>query len=68
MQRPWIWTLAKTLEGVGLVLVLVGLVLSMRYGFRDQGTESMWYELYGLLGGGGLFLLGWLLERSQGTR
>ena len=68
MQRPWIWFVAKGLEGVGLLAVLWGLVLSMRLGFQEDGLESMKAESYGLLVGGGLFLIGWLLEWRQGTR
>ncbi|MEM7311475.1 MAG: hypothetical protein AAF682_32740 [Planctomycetota bacterium] len=63
-----IWLLAKLLQGLGMILVLVGVILSMRLGFQDQALESMQYEMNGLLGGGGLFLVGWLLERWSGGR
>jgi hypothetical protein len=63
-----LWFLAKALEGLGLVVVLVGLVLSIQLGFQDQGLESMRYEGYALLAGGALFLAGWLLEKRLGTR
>jgi hypothetical protein len=63
-----LWFLAKGLEGLGLVVVLVGLVLSIQLGFEDQGLESMRYEGYALLAGGALFLAGWLLERRLGAR
>jgi hypothetical protein len=53
----------KLLEGLGLVLVLVGVVLSMRLGFQEDTLASMKYEMTGLIAGGGTFLLGWLLER-----
>ena len=63
-----LWLLAKGLEGIGMVVVLAGLVLSIQLGFQDQGLQSMKYEGYALLGGGALFLLGWLLERRLGAR
>ena len=66
--RSRIWVLAKILEGVGMVLVLAGVIVSMRLGFDDQGLESMAFEMKGLLAGGALFLIGWLLERWAGTR
>ncbi len=64
----WLWMLAKGLEGLGLVVVLCGLVLSIQLGFEDQGLASMRYEGYTLLGGGAIFLLGWMLERRLGAR
>lgn len=63
-----LWMLAKGLEGLGLVVVLVGLVTSIQLGFQDEGLQSMKYESYALLGGGAVFLTGWLLERRIGTR
>ncbi len=63
-----LWYLAKLLEGVGMILVLVGLVMSVQLGFEDRGLESMAYEGKGLLIGGGLFVAGWILERSIGAR
>ena len=66
--RSRLWVLGKILEGVGLVLVLAGVIVSMRLGFEDEGLESMAFEMKGLLAGGALFLLGWLLERSSRTR
>jgi len=68
MPKHWIWTLAKALEGVGLVVVLVGLLGSVHLGIGEEGLASMKMESYGLLVGGGLFALGWLLERRSGTR
>ena len=58
----------KALEGLGLVVVLVGLLGSVRLGMGEQGLESMRFESYGLLAGGALFLLGLVLERSAGRR
>ncbi len=66
MSRNWIWSVAKAMEGLGLVAVLVGLVLSVQYGVQDESMESMRFELYGLVGGGLLFALGVLLERVVG--
>jgi len=64
----WVWLLAKGLEGLGLVVVLVGLVLSIQLGFQDEGLQSMKYEGYALFAGGGLFLAGWFIERRIGAR
>lgn len=64
----WLWYLAKGLEGVGLLVVLVGVVLSIQLGMDEQGLASMRYEGIALLVGGGLFLLGWLAERALGAR
>jgi hypothetical protein len=61
-------SLAKLLEGVGLIVILVGLVMSVQLGMRDDGLESMTSEAYGLAIGGGMFLAGWLLERALGAR
>jgi len=63
-----LWLLAKGLEGLGMVVVLVGLVLSVQPGFQDDGLKSMQYEGYALLGGGALFMAGWALERRIGAR
>ena len=68
MQSPFLFYLAKGLEGLGLVVVLVGVLLSMKLGMGEQGLESMKAETYGLAIGMALFVCGWLLERSQGTR
>ncbi len=68
MNKNWIWSLAKGLEGLGLVVVLVGVVWSMNAGFNEEGLESMKIESYALLFGGVMFLIGWLLERALGAR
>ena len=60
--------LGKVLEGLGLVLVLVGVLLSMRLVLEDESLASMEFELKGLLAGGALFLLGWVLERAGRSR
>lgn len=63
-----VWYLAKLLEGAGLVVILVGVLFSMGLGFQDRGLESMQIEFRGLAIGAGLFLAGWLVERSLQTR
>lgn len=68
MKRRWLYYLAKLLEGVGMVLVLVGLLISVDLGLEEEGLKSMAYESWGLAVGGGMFLVGYLLERSIGTR
>lgn len=67
-RMRWLWLLAKGLEGLGMVVVLVGLVISMRLGFQEEGLKSMKYESYALVGGGAIFLAGMLLERRIGAR
>ncbi len=68
MTRGGWWWLAKVLEGVGLLVVLAGVFVSMSLGLEDQGLGSMLAETRGLVIGGALFLAGWLLERRLGTR
>jgi hypothetical protein len=66
--RRYLWYFAKTLEGVGMVLVLVGVFWSMSLGLEDEGLKSMAMEMKGLIIGGGMFCAGWLLERAVGAR
>jgi hypothetical protein len=68
MQKSLIWKFAKLLEGVGLVVVLVGVLISINLGFDDQGLASMAQEFQGLMVGGAIFIAGYLLERWAGTR
>ena len=63
-----VWYLAKTLEGLGMIIVLVGLLISIQLGMDEEGLASMRYEGTALLVGGGLFGVGWLIERSIGAR
>ena len=63
--KTW-WLLAKALEGVGMVLVLVGVMTSISYGLEDESLKSMSYELRGLMLGGGLFAIGWAIETRVG--
>lgn len=67
-MRGWMWSLGKALEGVGLVVVLVGLVISVQTGMRDEGMKSMTYETYGLAAGAAFFIVGILLERASGGK
>lgn len=57
------WSVAKTLQGIGLVVVLAGVLGSISLGMEDEGLASMGFEFKGLMIGGGLFLVGWFLER-----
>ena len=68
MSKKVVWWIAKGLEGVGMVLVLVGVFMSMSLGLEDDGLGSMRMEMQGLMVGGGMFAVGWLLERSVGGR
>ena len=68
MSQRVLYGIAKALEGVGLVVVLAGVFISISEGLEDQGLKSMATEMKGLAIGGGLFLLGVLLERRIGTR
>ena len=61
-------TLAKILEALGLVVILGGVMLSVKLGMQDDTMKSMSSEAYGLAIGAGLFGLGYLIERSIGTR
>jgi hypothetical protein len=63
-----LWWLAKGLEGIGMLLVLVGVFISISLGLEDEGLSSMRTEMRGLAVGGALFLLGWLIERRIGAR
>lgn len=66
--RSGLWWLAKVLEGVGMLIVLAGVFMSISLGLEDDGLSSMAAEMKGLMWGGGLFLAGWFLERRLGTR
>lgn len=68
MDKSWVYYLAKTLEGVGLVVILAGVLLSINLGYAEEGLESMKAESYGLAIGGVLFLIGILIERQLGSR
>lgn len=68
MNRRAVWWLAKALEGVGMVIVLVGVFISINLGYEDQGLHSMAAEYQGLMLGGGMFVCGFLLERAIKAR
>ena len=58
------WYGAKALEGIGLLVVLIGVFASVQLGLREEGLQSMAIEFRALGVGGALFLAGWLLERA----
>ncbi|HJP01600.1 MAG TPA: hypothetical protein QF764_07525 [Planctomycetota bacterium] len=58
----------KLLEALGLLVILVGLSMSIGLGLEDEGLASMASEFQGLMIGGALFCLGFLLERTGGGR
>jgi hypothetical protein len=68
MSPQFLQRLAKFLEGLGLLIILVGLMMSVEMGMRDEGLSSMRAETYGLAAGGVLFAIGWFLERALGSR
>ena len=68
MKVKVLWSFAKLLEGAGLLVILVGVFWSVALGLHDQGLESMGIEFRALGAGAALFALGWLLERSLGSR
>jgi hypothetical protein len=68
VERKTLWWIAKGLEGVGMLLVLVGVFVSISLGLEDEGLSSMRTEMQGLAVGGGLFLVGWWIERAIKAR
>jgi hypothetical protein len=68
MNKSFLWKLAKALEGLGLVVILVGMLWSIKLGFYDRGLESMGLEFQALGIGGALFVVGWMIERRIGAR
>jgi hypothetical protein len=68
MTPKVLYWIAKSLEGVGMILVLVGVFMSINLGFDDQGLASMGAEMRGLLLGGALFVAGVLIERAIKSR
>jgi hypothetical protein len=54
MSRNLLWKIAKGLEALGLVVILVGVSMSIHLGFQDEGLASMKQEFQGLMVGGGL--------------
>lgn len=68
MNKANLWRFAKLLELIGMCVVLAGLVMSISLGMDEEGLKSMAYSGYGLMAGGGLFALGYFIERSVGAR
>lgn len=58
--------LGKALQGVGLLVVFVGLSLSIGEGQLSSSLDSMWIEVYCLLGGMALFGVGILILGKSG--
>ncbi len=58
----------KGLQALGLLIILVGLLVSIGLGSMEQGLHSMWVELQALGGGVLLFAIGTLLLRHAGPR
>jgi len=58
-----VWRFAKLLELVGLAIVLAGVLMSIDLGLKEEGLKSMGGEFQGRGIGGGVFLVGYLLER-----
>lgn len=68
MNKRLVWKFGKLLEAVGLLVVLVGVLISINLGFQEEGLASMAQEFRGLMGGGALFCVGYVLERWAGGR
>ncbi len=68
MHSKTLWKIGKVLEGLGLVIVLAGVMVSINLGMEDQTLGSMNAELQGLGVGMGFFLSGYLLERWAGKK
>lgn len=66
MSGNWIYSTAKLLQGIGLVVVLAGVLMSISLGMQEEGLASMAMEFKGLGVGGLMFFVGWLLERKSG--
>ena len=61
-----VWQLGRALQGIGLLVVLVGVLMSVDAGMQDESLKSQRMELVGLGLGGGLFLAGWAVTRAVG--
>ena len=62
MNRNSLWVVGKSLEGLGLVITLWGLVYGIVIGMREEGLRSMSVELGALGVGLAVFFLGRLVE------
>ena len=63
MNKKAVWKLGKLLEAIGLLVILVGVLISINLGFQEEGLASMAQEFQGLMVGGSIFGVGYLLER-----
>ena len=62
------YKVGKALQGIGLMVVFIGLSLSMGAVQLSSSLDSMWIEVYGLLGGMLLFGVGYVvLGRGDGS-
>ena len=59
------YKVGKALQGLGLMVVFIGLSLSMGAVQLSSSLDSMWIEVYGLLGGLALFGVGYLILGSE---
>jgi len=59
------YKVGKALQGIGLMVVFIGLSLSMGAVQLSSSLDSMWIEVYGLLGGLALFGVGYLILGSE---
>lgn len=66
MSGPLGYKIGKVLQGIGLLVVLAGLSISIGMGLAERGLASMGAEFQGLAVGGGLFLLGRWIEKRSG--
>jgi hypothetical protein len=55
------FVLAKSLEAVGILCVFVGLILGVN-------SPTLWIELYLLIIGSAIFLVGWGIEKVHARR
>ncbi len=68
MTGNFAYRFAKALEGIGLIVILVGLLISLDQGLGGAGLEAMRAETLGLGLGILLFVCGYVVERTLGTR
>jgi len=59
--------LGKFLQALGLLVVFIGLSVSMGAVQLSTSLDSMWIEVYGLLGGMALFGMGYLVLGGSGS-
>lgn len=60
------YKVGKSLQALGLLVVFIGLSLSMGAVQLSSSLDSMWIEVYGLVGGMLLFGVGYLVLGSEG--